>query len=178
MKLDIGCGNSKRIGYTGVDCLQLENVDVVHDLNVFPYPFEDNAIEEIWMDQVLEHLDSPFDCVNELFRISKAGATIHVGVPYFRSLYSAIDPTHKNLFTAEWFNYFDPDHDYFKKYCYSKSTIRVKNVEFDREWKRPGIKPWHKLMIKFAEKHTRIYEHKLSHLYPLNSLTFHLEVLK
>lgn len=39
MKIDIGCGNSKRSGYIGLDCLKLPDVDIVHDLNTFPYPF-------------------------------------------------------------------------------------------------------------------------------------------
>lgn len=178
MKLDIGCGSSKKEGFQGVDQLALEGVDIIHNLNEYPYPFEENSVTEIWMDQVLEHMDSPFDCINELYRICRDGAKVTIGVPYFRSVYSAIDPTHKNHFTAEWFDYFDPDKDYFKKYSYSKSKFSIKSFEFDREWKVHGLKPIHKLMVYLGENKTRIYEHKLSHLYPLNSLTFYLEVKK
>jgi len=177
MKIDIGCGSSKREGYIGVDILQLPGVDVVHNLDKFPYPFDDNSIDNVWMDQVLEHLKEPMLVVEELYRICKSGALIYIGVPYFRSFYAAIDPTHRNFFSVEYFNYFDPKHPYCKKYQYSKAHFTVKKIEFDREWKgKMGF--IHGTLVRFAEKYPAKYEAKLSHLFPLNSLTFYLEVTK
>ena len=57
LKIDFGCGKSKKDGFIGVDILKLDEVDVVHDLNKKPYPFKDNVATEIYMDNVLEHLD-------------------------------------------------------------------------------------------------------------------------
>ena len=39
MKLDIGCGNKKWIGFVGVDRVLCEGVDVVCDLSKTPWPF-------------------------------------------------------------------------------------------------------------------------------------------
>lgn len=39
MKIDFGCGQRKTVGYVGVDALSHPRGDVVHDLNIFPYPF-------------------------------------------------------------------------------------------------------------------------------------------
>lgn len=180
MKIDIGCGGSKREGFTGVDILKLPGVDVVHNLDEFPYPFADNSVDEIWMDQVLEHLKEPMKTVEELHRIGKVGAKIHIGVPYFRSMYAAIDPTHRNFFSVCWFNYFDPTHPYHSKYQYSKAKFFIKQIEFDREWKAAGNRTGmlHNFLIRYAEKNPLKYEMKWSHLLPLNSLTFHLEVTK
>ena len=103
-KLDLGCGISKQKGFIGVDRMKLEGVDVIHDLNEFPYPFKDDEITEVWMDQVLEHLENPVRAMEEVYRICRAGARITVGVPYFRSLYSVIDPTHKNFMNIHYFS--------------------------------------------------------------------------
>ncbi len=176
MKLDIGCGGSKKEGYLGVDQLFLPGVDIIHDLNKFPYPFSDGLVDEIWMDQVLEHLDQPVKVIEELYRICRDGALITIGVPYFRSFYSVIDPTHKNFFSTYWFNYFDPAHSFSKRYQYSKSKFKVKKIEFDREYLKKGL--LHKFIVGLAEKHPNFYETRISHFYPLNSLTFYLEVIK
>ena len=83
MKIDFGCGKRKKEGYVGVDALNLPGVDVVHDLDFIPYPFEDNAADDIWMDNTLEHLANPLKVMEEIYRISKNGANVVVGVPYF-----------------------------------------------------------------------------------------------
>jgi len=176
IKLDIGCGISKKSNFLGVDILPLEGVDIVHNLNKFPYPFEENTVDEIWMDQVLEHLSEPMEVMEELYRISKNGASITIGVPYFRSFYAHIDPTHKNYFGVNWFSYFDPNHLFCKRYQYSKARFSVMKIEFDREWTKKSF--FHEIIVSFANKHLGFYESRLSHLYPLNSLTFSLKVLK
>lgn len=178
-RLNLGCGKELREGFTGVDRLHLPGVDVVHDLNRFPYPFQDNEIDEVWMDNVLEHLDQPVKVAEEIYRISKHGAKVTASVPFFRSTYAFIDPTHKNFFTAQWFSYFDPRHEFFQKYCYSSAKFRVERVEFDRERREAGqLGLIRRAVIWLAEKKPRFYEHKISHLYPLDSLTFYLTVVK
>lgn len=177
LKLDFGCGISKKEGFIGIDILPFANVDIVHDLGVLPYPLQDNVANEIWMDNVLEHLERPLQVLEELHRISKNHAKITIAVPYFRSFYSCIDPTHRNFFSVEYFNYFDPEHVFCQKYQYSKAHFLVKKIEFDREWYgKMGF--LHKMLVLFAEKYPARYEARLSHLFPLNSLTFHLEVVK
>jgi SAM-dependent methyltransferase len=178
--LNIGCGRVKKEGFIGVDILKLPGVDVIHDLNKFPYPFKENEIDEIFMDQCLEHLDNPINALKELYRISKNGAKITIGVPYFRSFYSVIDPTHKNFFTAHYFDYFDPNSFFYDKYSYFKDTkFKVENIEFDREVvKGPKTGIIYKTINYIANKNPKYYEKKLSHLYPLNSITFYLKVIK
>ena len=178
MKLDIGCGASKKEGFIGVDILQLNGVDIVHDLTAFPYPFENNSVDEIWMDQVLEHLPNPLKVVEELYRICKTNAKVTIGVPYFRSFYSVIDPTHVNFFGVYWFDYFDQSNAFAKKYKYCDVNFQINKIEFDREFKTEKIGFLKKKLIRFAETKPHTYEARLSHLLPLNSLTFHLEVIK
>lgn len=179
LKLDLGCGNAKRDGFTGVDSLSLPGVDIVHNLAKYPYPFSDNSVEEVWLDNVLEHLPNPMLVIEEIYRICKKDAVVNVAVPYFRSFYATIDPTHVNFFGLNWFNYFDPAHPFHKKYQYSKASFKVEKILFDREWITTGQCSWfHKRLINFAQKKPGFYEAKLSHIFPLNSLTFTLRVLK
>ena len=177
-RLDLGCGTSKRNGFTGVDSLSLPGVDIVHNLNTYPYPFEENSIDEIWMDNVLEHIPNSLNVIKEIYRISKNGATVNIGVPYFRSFYATIDPTHVNFFGVWWVRYFDPSHIFFQKYQYSNAKFSVEKIEFDREFKNSKLGFFHRKLIKYAEKNPEQYESRWSHIFPLNSLTFYLKVIK
>jgi SAM-dependent methyltransferase len=178
MKIDFGCGQRKKDGYVGVDSLSFPGVDVVHDLNIFPYPFDDSAADDIWMDNVLEHLDQPLKVMEEIFRISRNGGRVVVGVPYFRSFYAIIDPTHKNYFGVWWFNYFDPSHPFHCRYGYTKAQFRLNRLEFDREFKNGTMHLHHKLLLWLAEKYPCSYEARISHLFPLSSLTYYLTSVK
>lgn len=179
IKIDFGCGGSKKPGFIGVDILQLDGVDIVHNLTSFPYPFEDNSVDEIWLDNVLEHIPNPMRVVEELWRISKGGTKLTIAVPYCRSHWATIDPTHVNFFGVNWFNYFDPSHPFQQKMQYSKATFKVEKFVFDREWLEKGETGiFHRLLLKFAQKNPDGYETKLSHILPLNSLTFYLTAIK
>lgn len=57
-KLNLGCGEEILDGYTNVDLLDLEGVDVVHNLMQFPYPFKDESADEIKAKDLIEHLPS------------------------------------------------------------------------------------------------------------------------
>ncbi len=93
-KLNLGCGAHRKEGYVNVDWSPLNNPDVVHDLNVVPYPFSDNSIDYIEMYHVLEHLDKPFLIMRELHRILKTEGTLHVKVPHFSRGFTHAEHAH------------------------------------------------------------------------------------
>ena len=49
MKLNLGAGNDSRSGYVNHDIQQLEGIQIVHDLNSYPWPWEDNSIQYIFI---------------------------------------------------------------------------------------------------------------------------------
>lgn len=109
--LDLGCGGRKQAGHwVGMDKRPLPNVDIVHDLEVFPYPIENNKVLTCVASHVLEHIKPWFtlDVFNEVWRIMKPEGQFIIGLPYGLSKGFIQDPTHCNPFSEVTFLYFDP----------------------------------------------------------------------
>jgi predicted SAM-dependent methyltransferase len=169
--LDLGCGKKKRHGAIGVDFSDRHDADVIHDLNNFPYPFSDAEFDEIYLDNVLEHLDRPLRVMEEVYRLCKPHGRIKVVVPYFRSVWAFIDPTHQHFFTVDSFAYYDPRHVICKRYEYTMARFYVVKITFNsglnnRFFKRP--------VIMLANCFPNKYEYYLSHLFPLDDITYDL----
>jgi len=177
--LDLGCGNKKREGAIGVDCNPRTDADVIHDLNKSPYPFEDSSFDEIYVDNVIEHLDNVIGVMEELYRISKPDALIKIDVPYFRAKWAFIDPTHRHFFTTESFSYFDPKHVHNKLFPYSTATFRTEKTVFNEKIKESGLLGKAKGLIKaLANRYPQKYEAYIGHLIPLDELTFYVRTIK
>jgi len=131
--LDLGCGNnkykSKKDMVIGIDNVKLKNVDVIHDLNKFPYPFKKNEFDLIYTSHTLEHLDNLDKVFQELIRIIKPRGRILIRVPHFSCGVSYRDPTHKRLFSYFTFDYFTDECFYTK----SKFKIIKRRLNFTRQ---------------------------------------------
>jgi len=173
--LDLGCGNRKRAGSIGLDINPRTNADVVHDLNSFPYPLPDSEFDGIYVDNVLEHLEDVIKVLEELHRIAKPGALVKIVVPYFRARWAYIDPTHRHFFTVESLSYFDPRHPHCQLYDYSLARFSIERRVFNESLKNGLFK---RLVLFAANLWPVAYERLLSHLYPLDDLTFYLRVIK
>lgn len=115
MKLNLGCGKDikpKSEDWVNVNKVNLEGVDVVHDLNTFPYPFGDNSVDYIFMSHTLEHLDDIVRVMEELWRILEDNGKLEIIVPYYKSKNAFNDPTHRIFFTEKTMDYFTKGHKY------------------------------------------------------------------
>jgi SAM-dependent methyltransferase len=111
-KLNMGCGLDIKEGYINLDLRDDINVDVIHNLNKFPYPFKDNEFDEILCKNVLEHLENTREVLKELKRIIKKDGVIILEVPYYKNKGAFRDPTHRRFFTEDMFpEYFNRDFD-------------------------------------------------------------------
>ncbi|EKP04903.1 MULTISPECIES: class I SAM-dependent methyltransferase [Leptospira] len=169
--LDLGCGNKKRVGAIGIDFNDRTQADIIHNLNSFPYPFEDSYFDEIYIDNCLEHLDDVIKVMEEVYRICKPGGLVKVIVPYFRSLWAFTDPTHKHFFGVNSFTYFDPDHIICIRYDYTLARFKSEKIIFNETLQNSWIR---KVIVFLANLHPARYESHLSHLYPLDDITFYL----
>jgi ubiquinone/menaquinone biosynthesis C-methylase UbiE len=97
--LDLGCGPiRKKPGSVGLDKRPAPHVDVVHDLNVLPYPFSDSEFDMVEMSHIIEHVERPLDVLNEVYRITKGGGEIRIITPHFSSYLSYGDLEHFHHF--------------------------------------------------------------------------------
>ena len=126
-KLHLGCGKDIKRGFVNLDCVKLPGVDVIHNLNKFPWPFKDNSFDYILSISVLEHLDNLIKVIEEIHRICNNNAIIEINVPHFSSLGAYQDPTHKNFFTYYTFDYFKEDFNY-NFYSNSRFKIIKRNI--------------------------------------------------
>jgi len=99
-----------------VDRVALEHVDVVHDLEVTPWPFEDSVAERIEAIDVLERLADTVAFMNECWRILKPTGTLYVQAVGWESENLWRDPTHKRGFHPDTFLYFDPRSSWHQSY--------------------------------------------------------------
>lgn len=121
--LDIGCGRNKLPSATGLDQVNLPGVDIVADLNK-TLPIEDEEFQMVYADQVLEHIENMVDLVYEVHRVLRPGGLFLAHVPYFRSLWAYLDPTHVRSFTIR-------SMDYFVKGTFCYNTTRFRDEAFE-----------------------------------------------
>jgi SAM-dependent methyltransferase len=109
LKLDLACGQVCQQGFEGVDIAAVDGVKHVHDLNVYPWPFEDSSVDEARSSHYLEHLDGlqQIEFMNELWRILKNGSGALITTPYGHSVRAWQDPTHLRPIFAESYLYYN-----------------------------------------------------------------------
>lgn len=117
LKLDIGCGDHKQQneGWIGMDHLPFAGVDVVHDIEVYPWPFDNETFTLLSSSHVIEHIDprnkGMLKFMDEAWRVLKYDGQFRISCPMAGSMGYWSDPTHINGVTPRTFAYFDPlDH--------------------------------------------------------------------
>jgi SAM-dependent methyltransferase len=124
--LDVGCGKYKLPGSVGLDIVPLEGVDVVHDLNTFPYPFDDDSFDRIRLSHVIEHIQSITKTMEELHRILRPGGELEITTPHHTDASSWQDPTHVWHLNSRSFDFFQEDH---RTGYYSKARFKIESSE-------------------------------------------------
>lgn len=105
MKLHLGCGNDKLVGYINCDISENVNPDLILDLEK-SLPFNNFTIDEILANHVLEHINKFIPLMHEFWRISKKDSKLIFRTPFYSYWGQFNDPTHVRFFTPWTFNYF------------------------------------------------------------------------
>jgi len=161
MILDLGCGKRKYKSAIGIDAAKNSDADIIHDLNKFPYPFNDNTFDYIYCNDILEHLDNIIEVIEELYRISKSRAKIIIRSPHFSSHNAYTDLTHKRAFGIRSFDFFTNEQSSVIKYLHTKAQFKIIKKK---------IKP-NRFIFKFKGKWIKIRNIVLEYLININSLT-------
>ena len=176
--LDLGCGKNKVSGATGLDRVALPGVDIVHDMNVYPYPLEDNSFDRIVLKHIVEHIPNLVSLMNEVHRIGKPGSIVEIETPHFTSTNSYNDPTHVHHFSLLAFDFFcgDTKHDYLLKNRFRRSNLKVNFWPIHDTW---SWFSYRLLGMKWiAEKHPVFFERFLTFFTPVRDFKVQLEVIK
>ena len=134
-KLNLGSDSDIKEGWVNVDSARLDGVDVVHDVNVLPLPFEDNSFDEILCQDIIEHVEEYPLLLKELHRILAVGGLLHIRVPHFTSKNNFTDPTHRSMFSTSTFDFFTKGTRWHKNrhYYFDFSFSEISKLELTFE---------------------------------------------
>jgi hypothetical protein len=107
LRIDVGCGVRKKVGFIGIDGMAAPNVDCVVDMEKDPLPFENDSVSEVWSNHFLEHLTIEGVCkvMGEIHRVCKPWAYVEIRVPHFSGLTNFYE-FHKTSFRYNSFSEF------------------------------------------------------------------------
>ena len=184
-KLEVGCGDNKRVGYIGMDIVPLDGVDIVHDMNKIPWPFDQNEFEEIIFDDVLEHSKNFLGILEEIYRVGKNGCAIKISVPHYSSDNMYADPTHTMFFSSRSFNYFDKSLGYKHTFYLQNVNLKIEKIHlsfreyFTHDGEKPFFNPLKWIGMEWLiNKFSRIYERFFCWIIPASEIYYELNVVK
>jgi SAM-dependent methyltransferase len=168
--LNLGCGRKHRPGAINLDRTPASSPDIVHDLDVRPWPFADDRFVQVYAFDVIEHLHDIVSAFEELHRICRDGAAIEITVPHFSSANAFTDPTHRHFFSRFSFDYFDSAHE-FSFYSDARFRVTRSNLIFT-----PGLA--NKVVSRLANRYPRRYEARWAWMFPAWFISAELRVIK
>jgi SAM-dependent methyltransferase len=158
MKLNLGSGGRPLEGYVNVDSNpRAPGVDVVHDLDEYPWPFETESADEVFMDNCLEHLIDHNRAMKEIYRILKPGGVAKIIVPHFTWQFAFHDPTHRHFFGYNTFFYYARDCGYFD---FKFSSCKVKIIFGKR------LSFWNIILEPIFNRFPNVYEQSPLRMFP------------
>jgi len=181
--LDLGCSRYKFPGAIGVDRQAWPEVDVVCDLDHYPWPFPDNTFDRILCRHVLAHLSNVVKAMEEIHRILRPGGRVQIVTPHFSSDNAFVDITSRWFFGFRSLDYFCVNRDC--KYQYSLKQFRLLEVRISFRQahafadEKEQFNPLALIGLEwFINKVPRTYEHFLAFTIRANEVYFSLEPIK
>ena len=121
IKINVACGQIRQEGFIGIDKAKTNATDIVHDLDIIPWPIPDDCVEEILCSHYVEHVKDLIGFIDEFYRImkkpyiqdhgDKKGEEIKskatIVAPYYSSIRCWQDPTHVRAISEMTFLYFN-----------------------------------------------------------------------
>lgn len=110
-----------------------KEINVIHNLDKFPYPFKNNEFDEIIAEHILEHLENLWwkkhggkNAMDEMHRILKPGGKLKVLAPHPSVAWNYAHPTHKRYFPTNSFSQTTKEgQDKYSKQEYKINEVRL-----------------------------------------------------
>ncbi len=167
-----------REGYVGCDKFPTSSNIIKVDMDK-KFPFKANSIDEVYMDNSLEHVSNYDFTITEIHRILKPKGHLIIRVPHW-SHYSAYQPDHKTFYCwSSLEQYFD--NNYTQTNMSWSTTVRFKLIK--RKYILPSEPPLPKSYTTFLSKllsplynrHPQLTELFFCKTYPVQEMYFELE---
>lgn len=132
IRINLGCGKDiKDIndGWINVDIADYGDKRIVIADLTKTFPWEDNSVDEVLMDNFLEHIprERYLWFLDEIYRVCKHGAKITIYVPHYTGLGAFTHPVHYNYYGVSSFDTMNVDmHGGFERY--NKARFKVKST--------------------------------------------------
>jgi glycosyltransferase involved in cell wall biosynthesis/GT2 family glycosyltransferase/SAM-dependent methyltransferase len=127
LRLNLGCGDASIAGFVNVDRFGSKNVDQIADLSQ-PWPWADDAVDEIRAWDVIEHLPDKILTMNEMWRVLRPGGRAEIMVPTTDGPGAFQDPTHVSFWHRRSFLYYEACCPYRERFAESygiRAAFRV-----------------------------------------------------
>ena len=169
-KLNLGCGTDIRAGWVNLDKVGLPGVDIAHDLEKLPLPFESESFDLVCAKDVLEHVNY-IDLLREVHRILRPSGVFEIQVPHFTSIDNYVDPTHVKRFSIRTFDFFVNNKHSLRSYYFDFhfTCVADRRLRFYR-----GPLLWDYLVEPLVNVHFKIQKYYeltfLSRLFPAQNI--------
>ena len=169
--LNLGAGRDRSApNEVTVDRSAATSPDIVHDLDCHPWPMATGSFDTIVCEEVIEHLADIVRTMEEIHRIGRPGARVHITTPHFSCANSFTDPTHRHHLGWFSFDYFTGENEWDFYTPVRFRTVR-RRLHFYGRYKNRHVS-W------LANRFPRFYEEHLAWVFPAWYLSFELEVIK
>ena len=121
LNLNLGCGDTRKEGFRGIDVEPGPEVDQIVDLNILPWPWDDNSIDGVYAGDALEHLaplgigqgqNNIVAVMREIHRVLKPGGELEILVPSTDGRGAFQDPSHRTFWNKNTFLYFSSNQEF------------------------------------------------------------------
>jgi SAM-dependent methyltransferase len=118
--LNLGAGNKIIAGAVNHDRTKHRaEIDVAWNLDVLPWPWDDESFDQIVASAVFEHLRiNLIESVNECWRILRPNGLLLMKLPNWQNKSAYLDPTHYWRFALGTPTIFDPATEYGARYAF------------------------------------------------------------
>lgn len=137
IRVDLGAGGNKiSPDWVGIDRQKLPGVDIVHDLEKYPWPLPDECASVVVASHLIEHINPANNGIinffNEAWRILKFDGEFGMITPYAGSYGFWQDPTHLKGYNEASFYYFDPLHPSGYYRFYRPKPWKIKETTYHK----------------------------------------------
>jgi SAM-dependent methyltransferase len=169
--IELGAGRTRHAaGTVTLDRAASTGPDIVHDMDVVPWPVADSSFDLIRCYDVLEHVGDLLAVMGEIHRIGAPGARVEITTPHYSSRNSWTDPTHRWHLAYRSFDYFVEGHE-LSFYTDARFVLRERRIRFRNTLKG-------RVVEQVANRWPAMYEEHLAWMLPAFYLWFALEVRK